>query len=65
MAPFANKVMKMKMPEDRNADSLMSGHHIKRRVDSHVDSESGSIIKLSKKRQNTREFQVPENAFEI
>lgn len=62
VAPFANKIMRMKMPGDRPADPLVPGHHIQSRVDRYVDSESGNIIKLNQKRQNTGECQIPENA---
>lgn len=65
MAPFANKVMKMETPGDRPADSLMLDHHRLSRVGRYVDSESGSIIKLNQKRQNTGECQIPKNAFEL
>lgn len=55
----------MKMPGDRNAQMPCVGLYTQSRVDHHVDCKPGSIIKLGKKRQKTKERHSPENAFEI
>lgn len=56
MALFANS-HENEMPGDRNAQ-MCSCQVLTNRVDSHVESESGSIIKLGEKRQKW-EYQAP------